>query len=302
MTSRGCISASSAGTRLRCNERSVSQQDRPAPHPRHACSSLAMGNVYSFSSPPPGAAIIEIESRECCASCSARPWDPSMRKPQQASAWSDGQWSSFSNEMGAQVQKFKRDGCAGFALLLIPFGLIMLLIGLSVSGPRERKDGEPVRPLIFGGLTYAIHVPFIILSIIILICVSSCLRSANEAVDANIHDLCRRYSDSSVTLQYATEFTGQCKPKGARTYRALYIVPGGGGGMPVATASAAMTQMQVACPSGNKSGDPIMIQTPSGIQYQAVIPNGVMPGQLFTVQVPAQQVIPTVMATAVSPV
>ena len=72
--------------------------------------------------------------------------------------------------------------------------------------------------------------------------------------------------------------------------------------MPVATASAAMTQMQVACPSGNKSGDPIMIQTPSGIQYQAVIPNGVMPGQLFTVQVPAQQVIPTVMATAVSPV
>jgi hypothetical protein len=257
-----------------------------------------MGNVYSFSSPPPGAAVLEIESRECCASCGPRKWDTFMTKPPQAGVWPDGQWSQFSSEMGAQVQRFKRDGYAGFGLLLIPVGLVFLLISFG-------SDVFPLRGII--------HVPFIIAALVLFWAINGSFRNANRAIDADIEALCRRHSDGSVTLQYATEFTGQCKPKGARTYRALYIIPGGAAGsaqvvmqpqpgMAVATASPATTQMQVACPPGSKPGDPIMIQAPGGVQCQVVVPDGVAPGQVFMVQVPVQPVVATVMATAVPPV
>ena len=106
-----------------------------------------MGNTYSFTQAPPGAAILEIEKRDACAPCKDRQWDPFMHKPPQASAWSDGQWSSFSTEMGGLVQRFKRDGYAGYALLLIPIGVIIMVIGLT-------QKEMPMKG--------ALHVPFII--------------------------------------------------------------------------------------------------------------------------------------------
>ena len=121
--------------------------------------------------------------------------------------------------------------------------------------------------------------------------------------------LCRRYSDGTVNLQYATEFTGNCKPKGTRTYRGLYVSAGGAGGVmqpqpgrAVAQAMPAMMQMQVTCPPGCKPGDSVMIQAPGGMQCQVVVPDDVAPGHAFVAQVPAQQAIPTVTATVVSPV
>ena len=65
--------------------------------------------------------------------CHPRQWDTFMMKPPQAGAMSDGQWSQFSSEMGAAVQRFKRDGCAHFALLLIPVGFVVLLVRSSAS-------------------------------------------------------------------------------------------------------------------------------------------------------------------------
>ena len=259
-----------------------------------------MGNNYSFTNAPPGAAILEIEGRDCCAPCKDRQWDPFMQKPPQASTWSAGQWSSFSTEMGGLVRRFKRDGYAGYAFLLIPIGMIVMVIGLT-------QDGMPMKG--------AIHVPFIILALVIFCTINGNFRSANQEVDTEIEALCRRHSDGSVTIHYETQFTQQCKPKGARTYRALYISAGGGGGngmivqpqpgLPVTSALAvvAPTQtMQVACPPGSKPGDPVMVQAPGGMQCQVVIPDGVAPGQMFMVQLPAQPAIPSVVATVIPPV
>ena len=257
---------------------------------RHFCwvHPLLMGNVYSFPNPPPGSVVIEIESRDCSAGCNQRQWDPHMRKPQQASAWSDGRWSEFSTEMSTQVRNFKRDGYAHLALLLIPVGILLLLVGL---GTRGETDGFSVMQII--------HVPFSLGAVLIFLAVNTSLRSANRAVDAHIEALCRRYADGAVNLQYTTQFTSNCKPKGARTYRALFIsAGGGGGGGPLGTAigtTALTTQMQVQCPPGCKPGDPLMIQAPGGTPMQVTVPDGVVPGSAFLVQVPAQPV----MATAI---
>ena len=148
----------------------------------------SMGNVYSFSQPPPGAAIVEIESRECNSACQARTWDD--RKPPQASAWSSSQWSAFSQEMSNHVRRFNRDGMAMLALLLIPIGILVLVIGLG-----QRSDGFSIMNII--------HVPFILVAVLTTFIGSSQMRNANQAVDRDIEALCRRYSDGSVTLQYA---------------------------------------------------------------------------------------------------
>lgn len=117
--------------------------------------------------------------------------------------------------------------------------------------------------------------------------------------------------------------TQACKPKGARTYRALYISPPGaapqsfggmpqpyfggmpqpyGGdlamgavapvaqpGMPVATATVmpAMTTMAVTVPDGVMPGGNISIAAPDGRVLQVGVPQGVGPGQVFHAQVPA---------------
>ena len=72
--------------------------------------------------------------------------------------------------------------------------------------------------------------------------------------------LCQRYSDGAVQLQYVTMFTGVCKPKGAQTYRSLWITPGTPSVAGVAVAQAApVTTMMVTCPDGSKAGDSIQI-------------------------------------------
>ena len=184
--------------------------------------------VYGFSTPPPGSAVIEIESRECSSACNARQWDVNMPKPQQAAAWSSSQWMNFSQEMDARVRQFRKDGQAIYALLLIPVGILLLIISLPSASPRGAGEGgdTPDKP----GFTIwnIIHVPFIFLAVIITLTISSSRRVANQAIDREIEALCRRSSDGLVTLQYYTEFTAQCKPKGARTYRALYIITAGG--------------------------------------------------------------------------
>ena len=258
-----------------------------------------MGVGYSsFQAPPQGAAIFEIETRECCSACQNRHWDEGVRQPPQTGAWSSGKWSDFSREMGNHVRRFRKDGRSLFALLLIPVGFIVGLIVI---------PGDPMKRSI-------IHLAFLFGSIFVCFVCNGMLRSANQAVDRDIEDLCRRYSDGAVHLQYATQFTGQCKPKGARTYRALYVVPAGGmqpqtqmtqpqmqplTGVAVVAATPAQQHMQVTCPATCKPGDAIMITTPSGMQSQVVVPDGVYPGGIFMVQVPAQGPVPVVSAVPV---
>lgn len=252
-----------------------------------------MGQVYSHPMPPPGASIIEIEAADCtCEPLNGRKWDAT--KPPAAAAWSDAQWREYSDEMYSLIQSYKKDGIAHFALLLIPLGVIVLLAGLG-----QPRDGFSIM--------HIIHVPFIFLAVIIFFTISSTLKQANMEVDRKIDALCRSRSGAGVTLQYAQMFTGVCKPKGAKTYRAVYVIPGDGGGfggqpmggvMPMAAAPMPQGQMmQVTCPVGSKAGDTIQVATAQG-PMQLVVPAGVTEGMVFQMQIQAPVVAQAVPVQA----
>jgi len=223
-----------------------------------------------------------------------------MPKPSGAAGWTDGRWHEFSGEMGALVRTYRKDGFAALALLIMPLGLLILVAGLMMPNP----------PMIMR----IIHVPFFFLAFVVFITLNSIMKPANQQIDEKIQALCRRYSDGAVQLQYVTLFTGVCKPKGAQTYRSLWVSPaggmGGGMGQPAfgqpmqpalqAVAPPAGTMMQVTCPAGCKAGDTVAIMAPNGQQVQVQIPMGVAPGQNFNVQLPAAP--PVVAATVVSAV
>ena len=129
----------------------------------------------------------------------------------------------------------------------------------------------------------------------------------NQRIDRQIDTYLLSVSQSTgATFTLQRTWTQACKPKGARTYRALIIAPGEGAGVPggvagssfspslpivsgipmVASASTMIT-MQVMTPPTSKGGDTISIHGPDGTQYQVTVPMGVGPGQAFNTQIPA---------------
>ena len=111
-------------------------------------------------------------------------------------------------------------------------------------------------------------------------------------------------SNASATFLYQTAFTGPCKPKGARTYRALVIAPRGlqmtteEVGLPnVPVASATLVRplaageptQQVTCPASATAGDSIRITGPTGRSFEVVVPEGISGGMQFEVEAPHEQ-------------
>lgn len=156
---------------------------------------------------------------------------------------------------------------------------------------------------------------FVLLFLIVVVflcflaCVPACLRGRNRTVDNQIMTLCVRTSTPNATFTLQTLWTQNCKPKGARTYRALCIAPAAGVvpgavtavpvmGTPVPVASQAVVNMGVTCPPGCKSGDAVQITTPSGQPMLVSVPQGVGPGQQFIVQAPNGPPPPVVQAVA----
>jgi len=248
--------------------------------------------------PPAGAIVVEVESDACgtCEPVAGRKFNASLTKPAFFTK-SESDWQSFCTEIDKLVQSYKRDG---IGLLLTPVAIIGFLLLHPSFGPiaQAMPDNQ---------LGNAIMVPWMMLSIGLIIGSSMYFRKANMAIDERIVELCRRTSSGSgAKLEYVTMWTGACKPKGARTYRALIIAPGEGAGVPggvagssfsptlpvvsgipmVASASTMIT-MQVTTPPTSKGGDTISIHGPDGTQYQVTVPMGVGPGQAFNTQIPA---------------
>ena len=249
-----------------------------------------MGANASFAQAPANSHVVTIEGKGDCKgeSCKSRPWDPLMPQPTQASAWTVQKWTDFVNQMGALVRRYKPDGFA-FVLFLLVFIPLVVMTCLPVD-----SKGQFLRSL---GWVLA----FVCIAIWVFI---FALKTANQKVDAQIEELCRSFSDGSVTLKYNTHSTGLCRPKHSRgVVRELWITAGGVAAVAAVASVAPMgvppTQMmQVACPAGSKAGETVQIVTPAG-PMQVLIPQGVSEGQTFSVQVAAPQPQPVPVVTAV---
>ena len=83
--------------------------------------------------PQPGTTQLDTEPAECtCVPNRGRIWDDNTPKPPAAAGWTESHWRSFAVEMGELVRTYKRDDKVGYACLLIPLGLVVLLVGFLV--------------------------------------------------------------------------------------------------------------------------------------------------------------------------
>jgi len=246
-----------------------------------------MGANISFAQAPANSHVVIIQGKGDCKGepCKSRPWDPLMPQPTQASAWTAQKWTDFVDQMGALVRRYKPDGFAFVLFLLVFIPLVAItIIPAHSKGPALRSLGWVLA----------------FVCIFILLIVGGGLKMANQKVDAQIEELCRSFSDGSVTLKYNAQFTGLCRPKHSRVVRELWITDGGAAAVAsVQPMGVPQTQMmQVACPAGMKAGETVQIVTPAG-PMQVAIPQGVSEGQTFSVQVAAPQPQPVAVVTAV---
>jgi len=156
----------------------------------------------------PGATTVVLEGpRNGCQdqSCEGRTFNVNMARPPCASHWPAARWSSFTSEMASLVKTYQRDGYAALILLFIPLAMIMMMSSV------HTMEGPGI------GLTF----PMVFFTIFAFFGLTSVLKAGNEKVDEQIRQLCHANSDARCTIRLVTAWTGTCKPKHARTYRAL---------------------------------------------------------------------------------
>ena len=271
-----------------------------------------MGNIMALPTAPPGSVVVVVESAEpcTCEPCCGRLWDVTQQKPPFVDL-SSGEWSQFVNEMDKLTKAYKNEGRA--SLFFLGFILSFVLFHPAFGILRQNLGI---------GTSTAAMMGMIFLCIFIAIYGSLSMRKQNIEIDQKIHELCRRTSTSNCTIAYQTLWTDPCKPKGARTYRAIVYAPGamnithGPGitgafvghsnvqmgampiqpvmaqpmtGIPVASAqqAAPMVVMRVTCPPNVSGGQAVQIMAPSGQMVTVTIPAGVGPGQEFDAHVPS---------------
>ena len=261
--------------------------------------------------PPPGAVVVEIESDAFCTTdpCTGRSW-PAVAKPSFV-VMSEGEWSDFVESMGVAVKRYKKEGryqaAMIFAILLSTaiFHPTIGLVGRQItfgSDDREdfmeEEDGDTRRRRIGPRLAYGMGIlmVFIIGSAVIGITCIFKARRYNQQVDAEIDRRLQSLSGerSGANFTLARSMTQPCKPKGARTYRALVIAPASiemavatafhgavSPDAPMANVVETTVTLQVAAPPGSKPGDSVGVFAPDGRQCAVVIPDGVAPGDVF---------------------
>ena len=252
--------------------------------------------VSMLPAPVPGAVVVVIESGgQCQEECNGRTWDVGLQQPAFV-GMSSAEWQTFCAEMDTLVRSFKNEGKALYGIVLVFIAVIVFNPSINLA---ERE--------LF--MSYILLYGTMMIGIFGTIKLQLAWRAENIQVDGQIRALCARTSTLQAEFTYQTMWTEACKPKGARTYRALCIAPAGSGLAPsgvvsgVAIAQAQPIQpatetVQVTCPPTNRPGDVVQIATASGQQMTVVVPAGVQPGGTFLAQVPTAP--PTVaVATAV---
>lgn len=217
-----------------------------------------------------------IQEPACCSGFKWR-FGFEVSQPASLSGLASNKWSEFQVAVHQNAVNIKNNELVWFACILMP------IIGNAIPG--------------YGYfISWGLFLAIIALQMYVV--------KQNKIYDDAIRDLCNKFSsENGVTLQYCAQYTGMCKPKHAKTTRAIVIQSpgvaiGGVVGPAVAVASSAPISVQV--PPGVTSGQTLQIQTPSGLM-NVVVPDGVSEGQTFQVQVPVAPTpqIVTVQATPV---
>lgn len=233
-----------------------------------------MGSVPSGTSLPSGEHLF-IQEPQCCSGGKIKFSFQCQSQPASLAAVPSDKWSTFQSAVDEQARQIFNNEMS--FLFFIPGAILSHVVpgiaGMAIS-------------IIFlvgaiGGGMFAIK--------------------KNQERDNTISNLCAQFSSETGTgLQYHTEYTGFCKPRGAQTVRVIVIMYSPSAAGP-ATIGAQMMSVQV--PPGATAGQTLQIQTATG-PMNVVIPEGVSEGQNFSVQVPAAaptvQAIPTVQATPVT--
>jgi len=182
----------------------------------------------------------------------------------------------------------------GYHTLLPLLGFLVVGLFYKVF---EELDSEPIRR-IFGGLGafMLLGVPFMYYWSI----------TTNQKVDKEIGQQCREFGEKTgCPIEYRTQFTGFCVPKGAKPGRVIAIGPaqapslrlpsavqsspaqqaiGGAERVEVQISAGGPHVVEVQIPAGAVAGSTIQAQAPDGQMLQIVVPKGATQGQTIKVQ------------------
>eukprot|EP00931_Biecheleriopsis_adriatica_P111624 TRINITY_DN8602_c0_g3_i2.p1 TRINITY_DN8602_c0_g3~~TRINITY_DN8602_c0_g3_i2.p1 ORF type:complete len:205 (-),score=29.84 TRINITY_DN8602_c0_g3_i2:151-765(-) len=185
-----------------------------------------MGNAYSYdTSVPPGGALIFLQSPDEC--CQTKPqWNQGSRPPV---AMDDAAWTNFEQTVRGIVDGYWNElwsalpAIAGMVVALVAFvSTTMSIMGGEMMG--GGGGGELM------GLGLPLQVVFFILCMLLTMGARFLIVHLNRQQDQKIEAACQELSSKAmVTAQYRTAWTGVCKPRHARTMRAIALSGGGGG-------------------------------------------------------------------------
>jgi len=238
-----------------------------------------MGNYNSAPVIAPGAVQIILD-QGACTECTRRsvpyqpppPWIPANQVV----------WDGFMRDLQAQVSRMWTEGW----FIFLGLASMLVIVGLSALDVGRNK----LLDVDFG-------VSFIgIAGILAGIGAMMAAKSKNQAIDIDIDRVCQQYSPQlGVGIAYVRQWTGVCKPKHARIFRAIIVAPPGqppvlgvtgGGGMGAMQIGGGLPTMQVMNPqvAAPPPYQQVQVQPQQPLREQSDIP--------VAVAVPTAQPVP----------
>jgi len=182
---------------------------------------LAMGPVGApwamgqLDAPPPGGALLWLQqpTRAQCFCVPKPSFDP--QRPLEVPI-SDVEWSRFQSSVGDSVAAFKDERPISAVLVLIP--LLIVLGHFTDIVPKEEVVAEGFSPTMFAPIAIAA----------IWAAARYWILAENQKRDEDIRRACADLNTAlggQFSVVYRADYTGFCKPKHAKTLRAVVITP-----------------------------------------------------------------------------